>query len=501
MVRGVWVFGLHAHLPEVRDPEVEAPWPLDWVFEAVRDAYVPLLTVFEGWARDGLDASVAWSVSPPLLSMLQDPDVQRAFVRRQEGSVRLAERLGHTELAQDWKARLRRFERWDGDLIQVFRRLSQAGVLELQTTAASHGILPLLASMDLRLAAAQIRIGLAEFRARIGHRPAGLWLPECAWSPELEPILAAEAVPVFFVEAHAASEAVFGTGAPMQCPSGPVAFPRDPKAALRVWSPDFGFPTRPAYRDFHSDGSDQVGEWLRVDCGLPPDRRPLGLKVWRVTDRTGGPKRPYVVADAHRQVDRDVRSFVDGAAADAEAFRAHTGRIPASSAPFDAELFGHWWYEGPRWLDRVVRAGLAAGFAVRGPAGVVRSGAPVEVRVPEPSSWGRGGFFQTWIGAENAWVQGLVEACSRRLLRWAKHADPDDPAASSRVEAILDLQASDWPFLMRGEPFREHAAEQVRRAATRFHRRMAGEVPARPPRFRCADLRAFVLPPSRTYSA
>lgn len=482
------VFALHAHLPDVRWPDVQDPWPVDWFFEALRDAYIPLTEVFEGWARDGLPVSVVLSVSPTLLSMLQDSDLVEAFVRRQTNLQRLAEALGDRILMEGWDSCLKRFEAWDRDLSTRWLALNDAGVLDLHTTAATHGLLPLLNAIDPRLAMGQVRSGLREFEARMGRPASGFWLPECAFGPELEPILTDCRVPAFFVDVHGATGARFGTGSPIQCPTGPVAFPRDPGCALRVWSPDFGFPSRPMYRDFHLDSSDRISNALRARFNLPADRRPLGFKRHRVTDRHRDDKLPYDPQAASRQVDRDAGLFLEAARQDAQQFEVSWGRPWVGSAPFDAELFGHWWFEGVQWLDLTVRRGARAGFKFASTSDILRSGLPVEVRSPRTSSWGRGGHHQTWLSSPNAWVQDEVERVGRSLLAWTDQARLEaarpDPMGDALAEAAMLVQASDWPFLMVGDAFPDHAKERVRRAIDRFEGTLAGRYPPQLSTFR-----------------
>lgn len=472
----VLVLALHAHLPDVRDRAVEAPWTEDWFFEALRDVYLPLWRLGDGWMRDGLPVSMVLSLSPPLLALLQDRRLGHVFVERTEAGIRLAEHLGHAGLGARWRQALQTYEAVQGDLVRACVDLFDAGVYEPFTSAATHGLLPLLHSVDARLARAQIRVGLREFEGRTGRRPVGLWLPECSFDPALAAELGRARVPSFFVEAHGAEGARMGTAAPIQCPEGPVAFPRDPSSALQVWSPDGGFPGHPAYRDFHSDGSDRVDRSLRRRFGLPGDDRPLGLKFWAVTGRTE--KAPYEPEVAHRQVVRDARRFVQDRLHMGRAHSEATGWPLVVGAPFDAELFGHWWSEGAAWLDQVVRESVAGGLRVQGPGAVIRSGLPMEVRRPRVSTWGQGGHLQTWLGRSNAWVQDEVARIGRAMIRAAADADgADGERLDAMAESTLRVQASDWPFLMGGGAFAEHAAQRVRREAERFERLRRGEPP------------------------
>ena len=119
-----------------------------------------------------------------------------------------------------------------------------------------------------------------------------------------------------------------------------VAFGRDLQVSYRVWSPKSGYPGHAAYRDFHT--YDHL----------------TGLKPARVTGRNvpSDAKAPYDPERAERAVDVHVADFVEVVRNRLASESERIGRPAHVVAAFDTELFGHWWYEGPTWLQRVLRA-------------------------------------------------------------------------------------------------------------------------------------------------
>jgi 1,4-alpha-glucan branching enzyme len=481
---GVLVVHLHAHLPDVRAP---GDWAEDWYFGAVFDAYLPLLEVVEGWLRDGVAARVSLSVSPPLVAMMEDVDLAARCAARLRGLRTLAvdrARRGASP-AEPWyffgevaERRLHRFERrYDRDLLSALRRLESSSVLELGTSSASHAYLPFLAAIDPALVDAQVGVGVRRHTRCFGRAPTGFWLPECAYAAGLDARLARAGIGHFFVDAHAARGAVFGTAAPLLTPAGLVALPRDVECAVRVWSPDHGYPTDPRYREFHRDIGRELDADALARADLPSDGRPLGIKIHRITDRglDARAKQPYEPIEGQRAAEEHADDFVRALAARAGAFRAETGRSAVIVAPYDAELFGHWWFEGPMFLDRLARTlAVSRSLQLWSGADVVRARPRLERREPAETSWGRGGFASTWLTPRNHWVQDRIADVSRRMLRAARrHAQSgtsalEDAWLNAMAEATLGIAASDWPFLMTAGTFSDYAERTVEASFRKF---------------------------------
>lgn len=453
---------LHAHLPWVwpeHDDSVEGRWAPDAGWACHR----PLAALLERLADDGLDAPIAVTLSPPLASTWRDP-VLAAFAGRHRARVRaLAEALAAGPRApalRDHLARLDEAERGPADPAAGLARLHREGRVELVATAASHGFLP---GLGPRARRAQVALGLAFFEALVGAPPVCFWLPECAFEPSLEPLLAELGAGIAFVDGHALELATprppLAARAPVLSPSGVLFFARDRLSVEAVWSSATGYPARPVYREFFADVADGASEALLTRHGLLGPfgaRLPTGLKPLAISGA------PYDPAAARAQAERDADDLVERLA--------RTTGEPTPLGPevrvlaFDAELFGHHWWEGLAFLERLLRR-LAAHdrLALARPSARAERCPEAFVATPGASTWGRGGFSRTWAGERTGPLWREVHA-SEAAIAAARPRAVEEAAALAR--AWLLLQASDWAFLhheARGGTF--PAAEVARRAA------------------------------------
>ena len=284
---------LHAHLPYVRHPEQERSLEERWLFETITECYLPLLSRLEALVDAGVEYRITLSLSPPLVSMWQDSLLRERYCRHLGEMIELAEReMLRTRqdpqlsaLARYYRDRFRQardqYERNYGkDILGAWLRLADAGRVELITTGATHGFLPLLRHGPGAVRA-QLRVAGDFFEGYAGRRATGVWLPECGYFPGLEDEMAAAGFRYFFVEAHgllrAAPRPRHGTLAPLACANGVAAFGRDPDCSREVWSRERGFPGHPAYREFHRDIGYELDPAalgpLAAACGHCPRRR------------------------------------------------------------------------------------------------------------------------------------------------------------------------------------------------------------------------------------
>jgi len=494
--RGHLVVFLHAHLPYVRHPEHDDSLEEEWLYEAITETYLPLLAVVEGWLRDGIPARLTVSLSPPLLEMLRDELLVRRYTRRLHRLLDLAESEVHRN-ANDERFRctakmyrdrladtLRRFETcYSGDVVAAFKRLQDAGIIEIVTSCATHAFLP---CFDLRYARAQIRLGVRAYREHFGHDPAGMWLPECGFAPGIDRLLADEGLNYFLTDSHAIAYAdplpVFGTYSPVVCPSAVFAFPRDLESSAQVWSAAWGYPGDSRYREFYRDiGHDLEGPSI-TPFRLPGGgRKNVGIKYHRVTGRDVPlhEKQPYHRGWALAAADEHASHFVSDRAQQAEHWRTVLGRPPVIVAPYDAELFGHWWFEGPEFLDLVVRKSARDQQAYRlsSPADVIDSGLGFQVATPAASSWGAYGYSDTWLNGRNDWIWPHMHHAIEALARIT--ADRPDAGGIQRRalnqlarEALL-ASSSDWPFIITMGTMVAYAESRVRSHINRFNSLLA----------------------------
>lgn len=474
---------LHAHLPYVRSGE---PGSLeeDWYFQALQECYLPLLAVLEAAAADRRQhPRLTLGLSPTLLSLLADRELNARFlpwlVQRQV-LLRQAP-AGHAAAADHLAAQLADVERqWldhEGRVVPRFQRLQQLGVLDLITCGATHGYLPLLRQVP-EAVRAQLINAVREHERQLGERPLGIWLPECAYYEGLDQQLVAAGLRYSVLDGHGLLHALprprYGVFSPICSPAGVAFFGRDGNATLPVWSAREGYPGDGAYREFHRDlGWDLPEELLRqegIGC-----RRPLGLKLHRVTGQ-GCPledKQPYDPAAAALRVEEHAAAYLAGRTAELEALAGSMEPVPLLVAPFDAELFGHWWFEGPQFLAALFRQTGAADVRLVSLREALQQRPCLQVCRPSPSSWGQGGYHDYWLNDSNAWVvpqwQKASRAMVRRVNRGVASPHQRDLLTQAGRELLL-AQSSDWSFILRAGTTTELARERIQRHLDRFWR-------------------------------
>ena len=463
---------LHAHLPFVRHPEWNDPLEELWLHEAVSECYLPLLRVIDGWRRDGIPYRLTLSLSPTLLAMLCDPLLMQRCRHHLERLVELARREVERTLLQPefqpvarhyldrFRMNLKDFTmRWDEDLVGAFQRLAEEEGLELITCPATHPFLPLMMHQP-EMVKAQVAVGRGEFTRLFGHSPRGLWLPECGWAPGLDTLLTAEGVGHTFLDAHALLGAWPPSPhvhAPVRTPAGLTIFGRDPETSRQVWNAQTGYPGDPLYREFYRDiGHDldheHVGPMMRGGVRLD-----TGIKYHRVTGPVGlASKEPYDPAAAELRALMHGDDFVAHRVGQAGRMADVLDRPALIVSPYDAELFGHWWYEGPVFLDRVMRRMCEPGSRVipLTPREYLERHEVMMEAEPPFSSWGEGGYAEVWLNESTDWIYPLLDRVGMRLVDQARrHRGPGEVrtrrALDQALRELMLAQASDWPFMIR----------------------------------------------------
>jgi 1,4-alpha-glucan branching enzyme len=495
--RGHLVLFLHAHLPYVRHPSHTDFLEEDWLYEAITETYLPLLKVAEGWQRDGVPARLTLSVSPPLLEMLRDELLIMRYTRRLRMLLDLAEsevrrnanderfRFTSEMYREHLAGALHRFETcYSRDMISAFKAFQGAGILEIVTSAATHPFLPFL---DFTHARAQIRLGIRAYEQHFGLRPSGMWIPECGFVPGIDRLLADEGVNYFLVDAHAIEFAqpapVLNTFSPIICPSAVFAFPRDRESSAQVWSAEFGYPGDGRYREFYRDLGYDSDDASITPFRLPDGgRRSVGIKYHRITGREIplAEKEPYHRGWALEAVDQHAAHFVHERAKQANRLREQMGGRPAVIvAPYDAELLGHWWFEGPEFLDLVIRKSVynQQAYRLSTPTDVIDSGLEFQVSMPAASSWGAFGYGDTWLNDRNDWVWPHIHHASGEMARLAKERPTttglERRALDQLARELVLASSSDWPFIMTMGTMVAYAESRFRSHVNRFNRLLA----------------------------
>lgn len=494
MTDDAYALVLHSHLPYVRGA---GRWPHgeEWIHEAILGTYLPLLVTLHDLRAERVRFRVTIGLTPTLIEQLADPDINARFLEYVDDQIRRAEldawdlaspdaeraalaefyRASYTRLKQAYLARFAR------DIVGAFADLVRSGEVELLTSAATHGYLPLL---DDRSVATQLAVGRAATRRLTGSDPTGIWLPECAYRPGLERALEEHGFTHFFTDADLLTGGAvtwsprrFGgaiaTGDPilvdqtakaaeaadvlrpyLVADSAVAAIARHPDVSGQVWSAASGYPGDPAYREFH-----------RKD-----DRS--GLRYWSVTATTVdlGAKAPYRVADAGVRVGIHAAHFAERVRRTLDAHRAATGRAGLLTTAFDSELFGHWWFEGVDWLGLVLRE---LGPLTTTAADWLAAEPPRE-RVPlAEGSWGKQNDHSTWRNPDTEWMWDEIRTAATAVGMLAADPPPDGfraRAADQALRELLLLESSDWPFLVTTGQAADYGVERFRSHALRVRR-------------------------------
>jgi 1,4-alpha-glucan branching enzyme len=473
------------------------------VHEAILGTYLPLLVTLHDLRAAEVPYHLTIGLTPTLIEQLADRDVIHRAVEYIDDQIRRADadrklfRGGHRQELASFYASLYRslgsayVVRFERDLVGAFADLARTGHVEILTSAATHGYLPLLDEGSAHL---QLATGRRTSRRLLGIEPTGIWIPECAYRPGLERVLEVHGFTHFFTDAQLIlgratgpgrmrrsareryrSGASLGALATIERPtltapsdtdvfrpylvggSDVAVIARHPEVSGQVWSALRGYPGDRHYREFHRK-----------------DER-SGLRYWRVTDvSTGlGEKEEYEPRLASERVRVHAEHFVGLVRGELDAHRARSGRDGMLVVTFDSELFGHWWFEGVDWLAGVLR-GLAAGGPATTTIADRLAADPPTARVDlREGSWGKETDHSTWLNEQTTWIWEELERMRARFveLRPTVAADAlQQRALRQAARELLLAQSSDWPFLVTTGQAADYASERFKSHSLRFHR-------------------------------
>jgi 1,4-alpha-glucan branching enzyme len=476
---GRLVFVMHAHLPYVLG---QGEWPHGeaWLYEAAVDTYLPLLLALEGLAADEVRPALTLEFSPVLGEQLDDERFRAGCRRHLDALVAAADRNRDdpdpevaalaTGTSHHYQRLRDEFERRDGRLLDGFRQLDETGAIELFTCARSHGFLPLLGSAPR--VERQVSDGVAWFTQRFGRAPAGIWMPECAYRPGLEEVLEAAGLRWTIVDAHLVTGGrPIGNYPPWSAATSPgpsphevyqigrssvAAFARDPTTTMQVWSGDAGYPGDPWFLEFHKKHHDG------------------GVRYWRVTDRALdlGDKPPYDPGQAQTAVRNQGLHFANLVGETIASSRRAGVADPVVLAPYDAELFGHWWREGVDWYMAARRELRAARIDVVTASEALAGATPRSMTLPA-GSWGDGGDYRVWSQPATASMWERVHQAEQWLdaVEAATFLGPEADAVRDQLRrTVLLVESSDWQFLRSTGTAAEYAEARVASHFSDAHR-------------------------------
>ena len=483
---------LHAHLPFVRHPESDYVLEEEWLFEGITETYIPLLRVLEGLKRDGIDFKMTMSMTPPLVSMLRDPLLQERYDQHLAKLEELVDKeLKHNEhyghiryLAQHYVSEFQRiretWERCDRDLVGAFKQFLDSNNLEIITCCATHGYLPLM-KMYPQAVWAQIQVACEHYEQNFGRPPKGIWLPECAYYEGLERMLADAGLRYFLMDGHgvlyARPRPRFGTYAPIFTETGVAAFGRDHESSQQVWSSEVGYPGDPLYREFYKDlGWEAEYDYIKPYIIPNGQRKNTGIKYHKITGSGGGlsEKELYDPYWAREKAAEHAGNFVYNRERQIEHLAETIQPPPIVVSPYDAELFGHWWYEGPWFIDYVFRKSWhdQKTYEMTHLVDYLRKHPTQKVCKPSQSSWGYKGFHEYWLNEANAWIYPHLHKATERMMELGTREPADDlewKALNQAARELLLAQSSDWAFIMCTGTMVPYAVRRTRSHLMRFN--------------------------------
>jgi len=489
MYKGYLCLVLHGHLPYVRHPEHEDFLEEDWLYEAITETYIPLILTFERLLNDKIDFRLTVSLSPTLISMFTDGLLQERYLRHINRLIELA----HKEVERTrWQPEFQSlavmylnnfynardtFERFKRNLITPFKNLQDAGKLEIITCGATHGFFPL---MDIcrESVRAQVKVAVSHYETVFGRKPKGIWLPECGYHPGHDEIFKEAGLRYFFTDSHGvlhgAPRPKYGVFAPVYCRgTGVACFGRDLESSKQVWSSIDGYPGDYLYREFYRDiGFDLDYEYVRPYIHPDGVRINTGIKYFRITGSES--KEPYNPHWAREKASEHAGNFMFNREKQIEYLYDFMQKKPIIVSPYDAELFGHWWYEGPIWLEFFIRKVIFDQKTIRliTPGEYLLENPRNQVITPSLSSWGWKGYSEMWLQGPNDWIYRHLHTASGRMTELAKSFPHTDGllkrALKQALRELLLAQSSDWAFIMGTGTHTSYAVRRTKEHLLRF---------------------------------
>lgn len=522
---GSFLFVLHSHIPYVRKA---GKWPHgeEMLHEIIAETYLPLLNAFSGLYQKKIPISLSLGLTPILLEQLHDPYMQKEFVAYMHARIAAAKKereiikqqtpelLDMNEFVLNWyQDRLYEYEHvYQRDIIGSFRFFQDHDGLDILTSAATHGYLPLIKSEDAIWG--QLKTAIQQYRTYFGRDPRGIWLPECGYHPGdeslrkgIERFLDSLGIRYFFTDSHVIDAALpyqtkakprvkaslttnsldvlglasaqpdepevidviareqhsdgsYSTFHPYKVTDTNVhVFGRDRLTGLAVWSATWGYPGEFAYREFHKKS------------------KISGHKYWKITKSGPGlqSKLPYVAVDALNKIQQHSDHFVDLVTDHLRQYKDSQHTLGTVVSSYDTELFGHWWFEGVGWLENVITK-----FHQRGEVLLVNGSRAVEVhpqiarvKIPE-SSWGNGGQHATWLNEHTSYMWPIIHECEDRFMNlvqlYPNSKGVEKKLLNQAARELLLLQSSDWPFLVTTFQAKDYAEQRFDEHVLRFNR-------------------------------
>ncbi|MGF7035690.1 1,4-alpha-glucan branching enzyme [Paenibacillus mucilaginosus] len=501
-LKGYLALVLHAHLPYIRHYDKDDYLEERWFHEAMTETYLPLVEMFDRLSADGVDFRLTFSMTPTLLSLCEDPLMQQRYAGHLDKLIELADKekvrlqndprlLPLARMYADRFQTLKRvYEHAGRNIIRRFREYQDLGKIEILTCAATHGFLPLMKTEEA--IRAQLLTAVRDYERHFGRSPRGSWLPECGFTPGIDRILKSCGIDFFISDSSAVAYATPRPNrelyAPLMTPYGVTAFPRDPESSQQVWSSQNGYPGDFNYREYYRDigwdlGWNDPGQWEYIRPYVLPthERVNTGIKYYRITGR-GSHKEPYNPDWARERAAEHAGNFLLNRRKQAEHWYAHLDRRPMIVSPYDAELFGHWWYEGPLWIEMLCRKIFhdQHELALITPSGYLKEYPVADTGKLNESSWGRSSTAEVWLQGANDWIYPHLHEAEMRMVKLASQHEHLESrrglsagllkrALNQAARELMLAQSSDWAFIMDSKTVVEYACRRTKDHLGCFH--------------------------------
>ena len=489
--KGYVSFILHAHLPFIHHPESEDYLEEQWLYEAISETYIPLLQNFKKLEEEKVDFRITMSITPPLLSMFDNKLLQKRYIKYLKTHIELAQKevkrtSNDKRLNELSKYYLDRYsndlkifkDEYNCNLINAFKHFQDIGVLEIITCGATHGYFPILYVTE-QTVKAQIAVGVQVYKKYFGKNPRGIWLPECGYVPEADKYLKEFGIDYIITEAHGILYAdptpIYGTFAPIISPGNIIAFGRDIETSKQVWSSICGYPGDFNYREFYRDiGYDADYEYIKPYIAKNGDRVHTGIKYYRITSKNDF-KDYYNPRWAMDTAERQAGHFLDCRISQINELSSLMDVPPIVVCPYDAELYGHWWYEGPYWLYILFKKIYydQSTFRLITPSEYIDKHPNIQISTPCRSSWGARGYSEVWLNQTNDYVHRHLHKAGNRMVELA-HLFPNEKntlrrkALNQCARELLLLQSSDWLLIMTNDKMTKKKKKRIKEHVGRF---------------------------------
>ena len=490
-IKGYVSFVLHAHLPYIHHPESEEYLEEEWLFEAISETYIPLLLNFQKLVDEKIDFRITMTMTPPLLNMLDNKLLQKRYIKYLKKRIELSKKeiirtKNDKRLNELSKYYLDRYsndlyvfkEIYNCNIITGFKHFQDLGVLEIITCGATHGYFPIL-YVNEKTVRAQIGVGVETYKKYFGKNPRGIWLPECGYVPEAEKYLKEFGIEYIITETHGVLYAdptpIYGTFAPIVSPNNIVAFARDVESSRQVWSSINGYPGDYNYREFYRDiGYDADYEYIKPYIAHNGVRVHTGIKYYRITG-DNQEKDYYNLQWAKDSAEKQAGHFLDCRTKQIDNLSSYMDKPPIILCPYDAELYGHWWYEGPYWLYILFKKIYydKCNFKLITPGEYIDKYPEIQISTPCRSSWGANGYSEVWLNQTNDYVHRHLHKAGDRMCELASLYPNEKNRLRKRAlnqcaRELLLAQSSDWLFIITNGTMVEYAHKAIKDYIGRF---------------------------------